>query len=74
MSTFNKLFTGSVLTAALVALVHTGTWALRTSRTLDAAQALAVAPVIAMSANGTVASQSSDSADSCAKTSRQVAH
>jgi hypothetical protein len=31
MSTFNKLFTGSVLTAALLVLAHTGSWALHSA-------------------------------------------
>ena len=72
MSTFNKLFIGSVLTATLLVLAHTGSWAWSSSRAIDAAQALAVAPLIFMSANGISGSPSGDSADSCAKTSRPV--
>ena len=69
MSTFNKLFTGSVLTAALLLLVHTGSWAWRSSRAVDAAQALAVAPVMVMSANGISGFPSRTLADSCARAS-----
>jgi hypothetical protein len=73
MSTFNKLFTEFVLAAALLVLGHTGMWAWRSARSNDAAQRNAIAPVIAMTSNGTVALPSSARADSCANTTHASA-
>jgi hypothetical protein len=73
MSTFNKLFTGSVLSAALLALAHTGTWAWSSARSIDAAQKNESAPVIAMTSNGMSAFPSSAGTDSCPKSTHASA-
>jgi hypothetical protein len=73
MSTFNKLFTGSVLAAALLVLAHTGTWAWRSARSIDAAQKNEIAPVITMTSNGSSALPSSAGTDSCPKTTHASA-
>ncbi len=67
MSMFNKLFTGSVLAATLLVVIHTGAWAWSASRALDRAQAAVVAPVIAMAANASAGSPATTATDSCAQ-------
>jgi hypothetical protein len=73
MSTFNRLFTGSVLAAALLMLAHTGAWAWRSARSIDAAQKNQIESVIAMTSNGSSALPSSPAADSCAKATHAFA-
>ncbi len=72
MSTFNKGFTGFVLAASVLVLLHTATWAWSSSRALDKAQAVEVAPVLALTANGSGAPTPA-STDSCAGAEHAVA-
>jgi hypothetical protein len=72
MSTFNKLFSGCVLAASVLVLLHTATWAWSSSRAVDEAQAAEVAPVLALSANGSGAPRPATT-DSCAGAEHAVA-
>jgi hypothetical protein len=69
MSTFNKLFIGSVLSAVLLVVVHTGAWAIRSARSIDSAQALEVASATAVNLGGASVSKVKPRSDSCATTS-----